>query len=144
MRQKPTRNTPTESRRITTQEGSWRSAVTNGKRLFVEKDRRGPWARRFRDIVAQITSDLGGADLLSEGQRQLIRRAATISLSCERLEGRLAADEEVNLEVYGMLSDRLGRVFNRLGLKRQARDLTPSLDDYLRNRPRDLDLEAAE
>ena len=43
-----------------------RSRVTNGKTLFVEADNRGPWARRFRDVLAEITSDLGGADVLSE------------------------------------------------------------------------------
>jgi hypothetical protein len=63
-----------------------RSRVTNGKSLFVEVDGRGPWARRWRDIIAEITNDLGGSDLLSEGQKQLIRRAATIAVSCEKLE----------------------------------------------------------
>jgi hypothetical protein len=56
-----------------------RSRVTNGKTLFVEADQRGPWARRWRDVLAEIISDLGGADLLSEGQKQLARRCATIS-----------------------------------------------------------------
>jgi len=45
-----------------------RSRVTNGKTLFVEADNRGPWARRFRDVLAEITSDLGGADVLSEAR----------------------------------------------------------------------------
>ena len=55
--------------------------VSNGKALFVEADQRGPWARRWKDVLAEIISDLGGADLLSEGQRQLARRCATIAIA---------------------------------------------------------------
>ena len=32
-----------------------RSRVTNGKALFVEADQRGPWARRWRDVLGEIT-----------------------------------------------------------------------------------------
>jgi hypothetical protein len=78
-----------------------RSRVTNGKSAFIESaDGRGPYFRRWRDIVAEISNDLGGADLLSEAQKQLIRRAATISVSCEKLEqkaltaGRSILDED--------------------------------------------------
>ena len=54
-----------------------RSRVTNGKTPFVEADGRGPWARRWRDILAEIISDLGGHEGgLSEGQKQLARRCA--------------------------------------------------------------------
>src|SRR5262245_59180005 len=108
-----------------------RSRVTNGKTLFVEADNRGPWARRFRDVLTEIVSDLGGPDLLSEGQRQLARRIATISIACERMEGEAAAGEPINLELYGRLTDRLGRALQRLGLERRPRDVTPSLAEYL-------------
>jgi hypothetical protein len=109
-----------------------RSAVTNGKRLHVVRPGDTAWARRFRDVLAEITNDLGGADLLSEGQRQLARRATTISIACERLEGEAAAGAEIDLELYGRLVDRLGRAFHRLGLKRQARDVGPTLGEILR------------
>jgi hypothetical protein len=109
-----------------------RSRVTNGKTPFVEADGRGPWARRWRDVLAEITSDLGGADLLSEGQRQLARRCATIAIACERMEGEAAAGTEIDLDVYGTLTDRLGRAFQRLGLKRQPREIGPSFGDLLR------------
>jgi hypothetical protein len=35
-----------------------RSAVSNGKRLFVEGDGRSPWSRRYYDLVALHVSDL--------------------------------------------------------------------------------------
>jgi hypothetical protein len=111
-----------------------RSAVSNGKRLHVVPPGDTKWARRFRDVLAEIVSDLGGADQLSEGQRQLARRAATISLECERLEARAVTGEAIDLEVYGQLTDRLGRTFGRLGLKRVATDVTPTLAEYLAER----------
>jgi hypothetical protein len=89
------------------------------------------WARRFRDVLAEITNDLGGADLLSEGQRQLARRANTISIMCEKLEGDAAAGAAINLEDYGKLTDRLGRCFQRLGIERRAKDVGPTLTEYL-------------
>ena len=109
-----------------------RSAVTNGKRLHVVKPGDTAWARRFRDILSEITNDLGGADLLSEGQRQLVRRCATIAIACERMEGEAAAGRDIDLETFGQLTDRLGRCFNRLGLKRQARDISVDPLDYAR------------
>src|SRR5262249_8872182 len=109
-----------------------RSRVSNGKALFVEADGRGPWGRRFRDVLAEIVSDLGGADRLSEGQRQLARRAATISIACVKLEGEAAAGAVIDLELYGRLTDRLGRAFQRLGLERRAREILPDPLTYAR------------
>lgn len=108
-----------------------RSRVSNGKTLFVEADQRGPWARRWKDVLGEIISDLGGIGLLSEGQKQLARRCATISISCEKMEGEAAQGREINLDVYGTLTDRLGRALQRLGPKRQPRDVGPSLRSIL-------------
>jgi hypothetical protein len=117
-----------------------RSAVTNGKRLHVVRPGDTAWARRFRDVLAEIISDLGGHDGgLSEGQRQLARRCATIAIACERMEGEAAAGNPIDLDVYGTLTDRLGRAFGRLGLRRRARDVTPSLEAYLAATERDQD-----
>jgi hypothetical protein len=102
-----------------------RSAVTNGGRLHVECPGDTKWARRFRDVLSQIIADIGGPDGLSEGQRQLARRCATIAIACERMEGEAARGAAIDLDAYGTLTDRLGRAFHRLGLKRQARDITP-------------------
>jgi hypothetical protein len=65
-----------------------RSKVTNGNSLFVEADSRGPWPRRFKDLIAAHVADLGGADGLSEAQKQLVRRAVTMEIELERMEGQ--------------------------------------------------------
>jgi hypothetical protein len=123
---------PPTSRPLPITARAGRSAVTNGKRLHVVRPGDTAWARRFRDVLAEIMSDLGGRDLLSEGQRQLARRCATISIACERMEGEAAAGDEIDLNAYGTLTDRLGRTFQRLGLRRQSREIGPTLGEVLR------------
>jgi hypothetical protein len=117
-----------------------RSAVTNGRRLHVIPPGDTRWSRRFADVLNEVISDLGGADRLSEGQRQLARRCATISVVCEKLEGVVAGGGEVDLILYGVLTDRLGRAFDRLGLKRVPKNITPTLSEYLKSKT----IEAAE
>jgi hypothetical protein len=109
-----------------------RSAVTNGKRLHVVRPGDTAWARRYRDVFNQIIADIGGPEGLSEGQRQLARRATLLSIACEKMEGEAAAGHDIDLESFGQLTDRIGRCFHRLGLKRQARDVGPTLGDILR------------
>jgi len=104
-----------------------RAAVSNGSRLHAgEVDGRSVEARRFRDILSEITSDLGGSDTLSEGQRQLSRRAAMLSVRGELMESEAVSTGEMDLAAYGSLTDQLGRVFNRLGLKRTPRPVEVS------------------
>jgi hypothetical protein len=98
------------------------------KRLFVEPVADTPWAKRFRDILSDIVNDdLEGADL-TEGQRQLARRCATLAVTCEQLEADAAGGKDIDLVLFGMLVDRLGRTLSRLmSLKRPHRDNGPSL-----------------
>jgi hypothetical protein len=95
-----------------------RSKVTNGRQLFIDGDARLKVSRRFRDVLASIATDLGGADRLSEGQKQIARRCAMLSVECEIMESAAVAGQSFDLDVYGQLTDRLGRAFQRLGLKR--------------------------
>ena len=110
-----------------------RSAVSNGTRLFCVDglDSRSQTARRFRDLVETIGNDLGSVDHLSEGQKQLIRRAATLSIMAEAMEADAVRNLAFDGEAYGVLCDRLGRCLQRLGLERKARDVTPTLQSYL-------------
>jgi hypothetical protein len=112
-----------------------RSGVSNGSRLHVERIPVGSmtaWGRRFRDVLSEICADLSpdGPEHLSEGQRQLARRAALLSIECERMEGSVARGEAVNVELYGVTADRVARTFARLGIKRAAKP-APTVEEYL-------------
>lgn len=112
---------------------STRSRVTNGSALFPgEVDGRSAEAKRFRDVLSEIISDLGGSSSgLSEGQRQLARRASMLSVRAEAMEAEAVKSGAIDLPAYGALTDQLGRVFNRLGLRRVARDATPTIADLI-------------
>ena len=63
--------------------------------------------------------------MISEGQRRLCRRAATLSMECDAF-----GNQPFDIELYGQLCDRLCRYLQRFGLKRVARD-TQNLRQYL-------------
>ena len=108
-----------------------RSAVTNGSRLFVDGAHEGPWARRFRDLVQLHEEDLGPRDGLSELQRSICRRVATLEIELEQMEGKLSKGETVDLTLYRELTGTLGREARGLGLKRQAQQKGPrSVSEY--------------
>ena len=107
-----------------------RSRVTTGRKVFVEGDGNSRWARRYRDLIAAHCQDLGGADLLSEAQLSLIRRASAIELELEQAEGRLSMGEAVDLDAFTRAAGHLRRLFETLGLERRQKDVLP-LDEYL-------------
>src|SRR4029453_8911527 len=110
-----------------------KSSISNGTRLFIDGlDGRSALARRYRDLVAKFVSDLGGADGISAPQRAIVRRAASLCVWCEAIEVRLAAGEEIEITPYTTAANSLRRLLVDIGLERRARDVTPSLDAYLR------------
>jgi hypothetical protein len=108
-----------------------RSAVTSGRQLFIAGDPRSAWSRRFHDLVVGHVSDLGGADILSEAQFSLIRRAAAIECELERLDARLSVGDAVDMDSYARVAGHLRRLFETLGLERRPRDVAPSLRELL-------------
>ena len=110
-----------------------RSAISNGNRLFALEtlDGRTKTAMRFQDLVEDIVSDLGGRERISTGALQLVRRAATLSIMAEAMEADAVSNKTFDVDLYGQLTDRLGRCLQRLGLERKSRDVTPTLQSYL-------------
>jgi len=99
-----------------------RSRVSNGRALFAEGgDGRSAWARRWRDVLWQHMADLGGEDLLSEAQKSLCRRLATLAVQLEQYEAKLSEGQEVDLDLYGRLAGHHRRIAEAVGIKRQER-----------------------
>jgi hypothetical protein len=107
-----------------------RDKLTNGSKTLPDTDGRLRIARRFRDIAAAILVDQGGAELCSESRRQLIRRFSAACVLAEDLEGRLARGEEIDVERHALLCT-LTRLAQRIGIDRRAKNITPSLSEYL-------------
>ena len=104
-----------------------RSAITNGNRQFaLGGDGRGAWVRRWRDLTELHMVNIGDEATLSEGQKSLCRRAATLEVNLEQLEAKMSEDQGVDLDVFNRLSGNLRRIFETLGLDRRARDINRS------------------
>ena len=108
-----------------------RSAITSGRKLLINGDPNSAWSRRYHDLITRHIGDLGGADMLSEAQLSLIRRAAALACEIEEMESRMSRGIEVSLDTFGRAASHLRRLYETLGLKRQPRDVTPTLAELI-------------
>lgn len=111
-----------------------RSATTNGRDVLPNVDGRTIWVRRLSDLMALIIHDLGGEDAISEMERGLVQRVATQQVAIEKLEAQFAqegAADDKQLDLHQRLSNTLRRNQEALGLKRRAKDILPTLDQYM-------------
>jgi hypothetical protein len=108
-----------------------RSRVTTGRAVFANADGRGPWGRRFRDLLHLHCDDLGGLSSLSECQLSLVRRMSALEIELERMEGELAEGRPVDWDAYGRLSGHLRRIVETLGLRRVKRGVIPDIHAYV-------------
>jgi hypothetical protein len=82
-------------------------------------------------------ADLGGDDNVSEAERSIIRRVATLTVELELLELKFAkagGAEAANLDLYQRTAGNLRRLLEAIGLQRRARDVTPDPLTYARQR----------
>src|SRR5262249_35170929 len=105
-----------------------RSAITNGKCLFLSPDidHRSSWARRLRDLAHDIGEDIGPAASLS-AQQMLVRRASMLALQAELQAQAWATNggeaSPKSLDAYQRITNTLRRTLQTLspGLQRIAR-----------------------
>jgi hypothetical protein len=100
-----------------------RSRISNGSAILPGVDGRSTWVRRLRDLVRLHLSDLGGDDAVSEAERSIVRRAATLTVELERLELVFALAGEAAPEQI----DLYQRTAN--SLRRLLRDEQPYFED---------------
>jgi hypothetical protein len=105
------------------------SKATTGRRMFAEGgDGRSAWGRRWRDLCLAHANDLGGADILSEAQVSIIKRASAMECELEAMETRMSEGQKIILDQYGRLTSRLCRLLELVGIRRLARPLDPLSD----------------
>jgi hypothetical protein len=112
-----------------------RSAITNGRYLFADIDHRTKAMRRLRDLLRAYEQDLGGRDILSQGQLALVRRGSMLCLQLELMEASWSANgvqaSRDQLECYQRVTNSMRRVIESLGLNdgRKQRDVSTIDDD---------------
>jgi hypothetical protein len=107
-----------------------RSRITNGSTFDPSKvDGRSTAARRYRDILTELISDLGGD--ATGAQNAIARRAAALCVSCEQAEAEMIAGLKIDIGEFTTAANSLRRLLCDLGLERKAKDITPSLGRYI-------------
>jgi hypothetical protein len=91
---------------------SQRSRVTNGTGLLPGVDGRSALARRYRDLVAAITADLGGA--ASEALLLQVRNAASLQLHAEGLTARTVRGECIDPEAITRANGAANRALSAI------------------------------
>jgi hypothetical protein len=81
-------------------------------------------------IVGAVLADIGGAENVSEIQRQLIAKFATLALQLEAMEAAAIEGNEIDLDLFGRCAGHLRRIAEALGLKRVPREI-PTLEEHL-------------
>jgi hypothetical protein len=94
-------------------------------------DRRSNAAKVFDRLVAAVQSDLGGRDQLSAIELALVEAFAGTAVTLDNLNTRLLLGQEIDLSQHAQAVSAMVRVASRLGLQRRARNVTPSLSEYL-------------
>jgi hypothetical protein len=109
-------------------------AKLRGLRTFDDLDARTSGYRRARELIEGIERDLGGADQLTTGQRQLAQRAAVYGARIESYEVQWLESRVVD-PFWDAAAGVQRRILRDLGLERviALRDVTPpSLQDIRR------------
>ena len=101
-----------------------RTRMGNGSTVLAGVDGRASRPRRYREILAQLSSDMGGDP--SEAQTQIARRAAELAVWSEDRARALMDGEEIDIGEFTTATNALRRLLADLGLERRARDVTPT------------------
>jgi hypothetical protein len=103
-------------------------------RDLVPIDKASGAARFFDRMVREIENDLGGRRELTRIEGELIRAFAGAATTLQYLNHQVLLGEvsEIDLSGYATIASTILRIGSKLGLQRRARNVTPTLDQYLR------------
>ncbi len=89
-------------------------------------------ARIYDRLVTNIESDLAGRDHLSTVKRALVEAFAGAYVTVNNLNARMLLGQAIDLGQHAQAVSAMVRVASRLGIERQARDVSPpSVEAYL-------------
>ena len=103
-------------------------------RTLRDLDRRTTAARAALELRDSIIADLGGDVALTAMKRAIVHNSAVLGAMLEDMATAYLAGEGADLSLYATLANAQRRLLADLGLKRRAKDVTPSLHDYLKDK----------
>jgi hypothetical protein len=96
-------------------------------------DRRTVAHKQFEAIAEGIARDLGGEGNLSTIEHHLVEAFAGAAVTVNDFNARLLLGGKVDVLEHAQAISILVRIATRLGLKRVAKDVTPTLGSLLRH-----------
>ncbi|MGA7324901.1 MAG: hypothetical protein WBX25_10555 [Rhodomicrobium sp.] len=103
----------------------WRSAITNGSLLGVDK--RTATGRRYHDLITEFSREIAGDGELTQAEMVLVRQAAAVTIRMEALQlaivngtGAAVADEDLV-----RLSNSLARILRQITSSHRLRGNRP-------------------
>ena len=101
------------------QGGSRGDSGAKVRRLSLDNlDGRTRAAQALNANILALEADLGGADHLAAGERQMVRRAALAGVMCEDLGARWLLGEPVDPALFAQLANAERRLLEAIGLNR--------------------------
>jgi hypothetical protein len=95
------------------------------------------WNRSVRNTSAAMVEHLGGD--ATEPERMLVRRVAVFEAELKLMELNIAKQRfegiepnEKYIDLYSRIVNSQRRLLETVGMKRVAKDITPSLSEYIR------------
>jgi hypothetical protein len=88
-------------------------------------------AKQAREVISSIEEDLGGRESISTARRALIENAAVLGAVVQDMGAKWISGEQIDLALFATLSNTRRRLLESVGLDRAARDVTPSVSEYL-------------
>lgn len=91
--------------------------VGNGSALLAGIDGRSAGARRYKEIVSELSAGLADADRQPSSVKMLlVRRAATLAIWCEDTEAKMANGEPIDIGAFTSATNALRRTLTDAGL----------------------------
>jgi hypothetical protein len=105
-----------------------------GRKRLLTLDGLDQRTRAFQAVnktIGAIEADLGGSDHLSYAERSLVQRCAILSAMLGDAEAAYLTGQAIDPANYCTLVNAFRRTLETVGLKRVARDVTPSVAEYV-------------
>jgi hypothetical protein len=110
----------------------WPALLPKNRLLTLEGlDRRTAAYRETKQLIEEISGDLGGADHLSAAERQMVQHGAVLGAYATDLEAQYLRGRRIDLTALCTILNTQRRCFDAIGYRRRPRDVTPSLEGFL-------------
>jgi hypothetical protein len=110
-----------------------RSAVTNGKRVLLGVNTSSKYGRRYRDLIAAYSAEIGLP--LGASETAMVKQAAALAVRSEMMQAQIVNGEQINPDDLIRICSEVRRILDAIAAKaRERKPAKPTLADYIANR----------